>query len=297
MILFDKLDTRLLNSILLDFNGTGDNYILKLQQSVSGYNEKTVRDKHFTATGFEDDKCVYCLISYVNPDDDRLSFAKQAEQVFERIDTALSVFGMDFCNIVRTWFYIRDILQWYSDFNAIRNEFFTQKNLFEKLVPASTGIGISLYPYALTCRVLAIKPKTDKITICEAASPLQCSATDYESAFSRAVLISSDSRKVLLVSGTAGINPGGDTAHVGDITGQIELTLKVTDEILSAQGISWHHITRGITYFREKKFIQNFIRYCISNLIEPGIFQHSVNTICRNDLLFEIEFDALKPFC
>jgi len=294
MILFDKPDTGLLNSILLDFNGTGDNYILKLQHSVSGYNEKTVRDNHFTATGFEDDQCEYCFLSYINPDDNRLSFVKQTEQVFERIDTALAVFGMDFYDIVRTWFYIKDILQWYSDFNAIRNDFFARKGLFDRLVPASTGIGIPLYPYALTCRVLAIKPKTDRITIREIVSPLQCPATEYKSAFSRAVLILSDSREVLLVSGTAGINPGGDTAHVGDITGQIDLTFKVVDEILRVQGMSRNHITRGIAYFREKKYIQNFIRYCSSSLIDPGIFQHTVNIVCRNDLLFEIEFDAVK---
>ena len=295
MILFDQPDTGIVNSILLDFNGTGDSYIPEFQNSVSGYNKKTVRNSHFTATGFEDDQCAYCFLSYINPDDNSLSFAKQAQQVFQRIDTALASFEMDFYNVVRTWFYIKDILRWYDDFNTIRNEIFTRKGLFDRLVPASTGIGILRYPYALTCRVLAIKPKTDSIKIREAASPLQCAAMDYKSAFSRAVLVSSDNAETLLVSGTASINPGGDTAHLADITGQIDLTLKVADEILRAQGMGRNHITRGIAYFREKKYIQDFIRYCGSRQLNPGIFHHTVNTVCRDNLLFEIEFDAVKP--
>jgi enamine deaminase RidA (YjgF/YER057c/UK114 family) len=294
MILFDKPDTGIVNSILLDFNGTGDNYIPEFHNSVSGYNKKTVRGDHFTATGFEDDQCEYCFLSYINPDDNSLSFAKQARQIFHRIDTALAAFGMDFYNVLRTWFYIKDILQWYNDFNAVRNEIFTRKGI-DRFVPASTGIGIGHYPYVLTCRALAIKPKTDSIKIRQVASPLQCAATDYKSAFSRAVLVSSDSKDVLLVSGTASINPDGDTAHVADITGQIDLTLKVADEILRAQGMGRNHITRGIAYFREKIYIQDFIRYCRSRQINPGIFQHTVNTICRDNLLFEIEFDAVKP--
>jgi len=294
MILFDKPDAGLFNHILLDFEGTGDNYIREFHNSVGGYNKKTVSGNCFTAIGFEDDLCQYCLLSYINPDDNSLSFAKQARQVFQRIDTALAAFGMDFYDVVRTWFYIKDILRWYDDFNSIRNEIFTQKGLFDRLVPASTGIGILNYPYMLTCRVLAIRPKTDKIKICEAVSPLQCAAMDYKSAFSRAVLVSSDSEKTLLVSGTAGINPGGDTACVGDITGQIDLTLKVADEILRAQDMNRNHITRGIAYFREEKYIQDFIGYCGSRQINPGIFHQTVKTVCRDDLLFEIEFDAVK---
>ena len=239
-MLFDKLDSQLLNSILMDFNGTDDN---------------------FKATVFEDDQCRYCLLSYIDPDDNCLSFAAQTDQIFERIDTALADFDMNFHDVVRTWFYLKDILRWYDDFNTARNNFFTRKGIFGKRVPASTGIGISNYPYALTCRILAIKPKTDKVKITEVTSPLQCAATDYRSAFARATLISSDSDETLLVSGTAAINPDGHTAHIDDIKGQIDLTFKVTDEILRAQQMNRNNINRAIAYFREERYIQNFLQY------------------------------------
>ena len=37
--------------------------------------------------------------------------------------------------------YLNDLLEWYDEFNDVRTQFFTERGTFDKMVPASTGIG------------------------------------------------------------------------------------------------------------------------------------------------------------
>lgn len=49
--------------------------------------------------------------------------------------------GYKFTDIARTWFYNFELLDWYSEFNRARTEFFEKEGIFKALLPASTGIG------------------------------------------------------------------------------------------------------------------------------------------------------------
>ena len=85
----------------------------------------------------------YCMLFGVGPADASASRADQTYDCFRRIDRALREGGMDFSHVVRTWFYLDHLLDWYDVFNTVRTAYFNENGVFQRLVPASTGIGAS----------------------------------------------------------------------------------------------------------------------------------------------------------
>lgn len=242
---------------------------------------------------YEDEDAVYCLLGDLRPNDLTLSRKEQTRQAFENMEKALALVNMDFSHVVRTWIYLDHLLQWYDDFNEVRNKFFQDRGVFDRMVPASTGIGVGNHAgAALVTDVLAVKPKTDKVKIFAVPSPMQCPALDYKSSFSRAVEMQLPDHRQLFISGTASIEPGGATVHLGDTAKQIELTMEVVKAILVSRNMDWEHTTRAIAYFKDVADTHLLHRYCeVHNLPKmPIAIAHS--NICRDDLLFEIEVDA-----
>ena len=70
---------------------------------------------------FEDDFARYALLGGIFPEDIRACKEAQTLSVFESIEAVLDGVGMDFSNIVRTWFYNDNILDWYEIFNRARD--------------------------------------------------------------------------------------------------------------------------------------------------------------------------------
>ena len=242
---------------------------------------------------YSDDEVDYCLLGGLLPSDPGASQESQAKEVFASIPLALAEAGMDFSNVVRTWFYLDRVWDWYAVFNKVRTEFFDAHKVFDGLVPASTGIGIgNPAGAALVCAVLAAKPKTGNVRISSVESPLQCPALDYKSSFSRAVEIESSGGRQLLISGTASIHPDGRTAHPGDTGKQIELTMEVIEAILKARGMAWESACRAIAYFKNPGDAALLDAYCKARRL-PAFPMLAVSAdICRDDLLFEMELDA-----
>lgn len=245
---------------------------------------------------YEDDDARYCLLGDLRPHDTSLSRRDQTRKTFEKIERALGLVDMNFSNVVRTWIYIDSILKWYDEFNDVRTKFFNERGIFNKLVPASTGIGVNNpHGAALVTDVLAIKPKTDKVRMFAVPSPLQCPAIDYRSSFSRAVELQLPDHRQLFISGTASIEQGGATVHVGDTAKQIDLTMEVVKSIMNSRGMSWENTTRAIAYFKDTKDIPLLYNYCKAKNLPTMPIAIAHSDICRDDLLFEIEFDASIP--
>ncbi|MCX6996761.1 MAG: RidA family protein [Kiritimatiellaeota bacterium] len=244
----------------------------------------------------EDSDAAYCLLGDIRPTDATRSPAEQAQQVFEQIVMALQTVGMDFAHVVRTWFYLDKLLAWYDDFNTVRTRWFKEHGVFQRLVPASTGIGVgNPHGTALVADVLTIQPKNNAVEIFAVPSPLQCPALDYQSSFSRAVEVQFPDHRRLYVSGTASIDPQGRTAHIGDVRGQIDLTMRVVEAILESRQMSWQDAIRGIAYFKNIAEAPLFYAYGRERHLPhlPVAVAHS--DICRDDLLFEIELDLAVP--
>jgi len=239
----------------------------------------------------------YLLLGALVPPDTHAPRDAQAAALWRALKTHLVNAGLDTSHLMRTWFYNDRILDWYAGFNRVRNAFFTGNNIFGALVPASTGIGASnAAGAALTMDALAIAPKNSAAPLRVAAvpSPLQCPAYDYKSAFSRAVEYTDPAaaRRHLTISGTASIEPGGHTAHIGDVDAQIDLTLRVVAAILESRNMTWADTARAILYFPKLEWMPRWHarRAALGLPNIPAIFAHT--DICRDDLLFEIELDA-----
>ena len=244
---------------------------------------------------YEDDDARYCELGGLFARLARKSRINQAREVFELIEEGLRLAGMTFANVYRTWFYLDNILEWYDDFNEVRNAFFKERKVYDGLVPASTGVGGSnAAGAAVIANAIAIKPKNPKLKVLAVPSPLQCPALKYGSSFSRAVEIDLPTQNRLYVSGTASIGPDGRTAYVGDVNKQVSLTMEVVRAILRSRGMDWCDVTRAIGYFKHAEDAPAFDRYCTSNKLPlmPAII--AKNDICRDDLLFEVEVDAVR---
>jgi len=245
-------------------------------------------------TTFEDAHARYCLLNDLMPDS-RDSREEQARRVFELSEKALESQGMSFDHVVRTWFHLDNIFAWYDLFNQVRDDFFKARGVYDRLVPASTGVGgANSQGTAIVCNLFAAKPKNGQVTIQAVPSPLQCPALDYGSSFSRAAELETPDHKRLFISGTASIALGGETAHKGDVDRQIELTMDVVYAILESRGMAWSDVTRAIGYVKEKSDLKAFDRYCQRRRMSAGPTVVVQNDVCRENLLFELELDAMR---
>lgn len=244
---------------------------------------------------YEDDDALYCQLSGVHPESSKASRPEQTRAVFDIMQAALQEHGFRFTDAVRTWFYLDKIQEWYQEFNSVRTAFFESHGVFHARVPASTGIGVgNALGTALIANLLAVRPKTSRVTIEAVASPLQGSALNYKSSFSRAVEMTFPTHRSLLVSGTASINPDGTSAHVGNPARQVELTMRVVEALLRSRHMDWSDLFRGVVYFKNMEDRKCFERYCQDHQINAFPLAVARADICRRELLFEIEMDAVK---
>jgi enamine deaminase RidA (YjgF/YER057c/UK114 family) len=238
-----------------------------------------------------------CRLGGLFASDGTLDPGGQTRAVFELMEEGLESAGMDFGDVIRTWFHNRDILSWYRDFNSQRTHYFNEKRVFDGIIPASTGVsGMNTHGAALTAGLLAFKTTKPSVIKVEALpSPLQCPAMHYGSSFSRAVSVHCPGHQRVFVSGTASIGSDGKIMFSGDIAGQVYQTIEVIHAILKQKDLSWHDAVRAIAYVKKTEHVE-----ISKNILEatgltdfPVIFTQT--DLCYEDLLFEMEVDAIGP--
>ena len=256
--------------------------------------EPIVLDDQIVGSVYSDGEARHCCIGGVGPENNSALKPIQVEQTYARLEAALGLAGMKFTDIHRTWFYLENILAWYDDFNRVRTTTFKKHGIFDRLVPASTGIGAAnSFGAGLTLGAWALQPLRDTTRVFAVPSPLQCPAPAYGSSFSRAVEIHTPSQSHLLISGTASIEPGGQTAHVGDLPSQIELTFKVVQAILESRAMNFGDVTRATAYFRNAGDMRFFDAWMGEQGLKALPCVSLRADVCRDDLLFELELDAI----
>jgi enamine deaminase RidA (YjgF/YER057c/UK114 family) len=263
--------------------------------AVSGINIKRLyENKNVIASFFQTKEADFCYLGGLYSDPE-LTPAQQTESILNLAETILNQVELSYENTIRTWFYLDNILDWYNDFNKARTAFFLKHDIFNKLVPASTGISGKNDTGSKICLELtAIKPKDAAYSVNKVRSPLQCSAENYGSSFSRAIRFSDSEFSIMTISGTASIDPDGKTAHQKDLPKQIELSFAVVKAILDSQDFKFSDIIRAYAYCSDKSFSKAFYEFIESHFPDRFAFICAENKICRDDLLFEIEMDVVK---
>lgn len=246
----------------------------------------------------EDEWGRYALLKGVLPDDCSVSPFEQARSAFAALERELANAGMSFSDVVRTWIYADRILDWYPDFNRARNEFFLSRGVYDRYVPASTGIGWANGSGArLVLGAFAAAAKRPGSVEVEALdSPLQCPASEYGSSFSRAAEVRTPAWTRVIVSGTASIEPcSHDVAHVGDVDAQIDCAMKAVEAIYRSRGMSFKDVSGALVYLKDERYRGNWERWLDMHGEYPRGHSHAiVADVCRDEWLFEIESDAIR---
>ena len=254
-----------------------------------------VKATDFGATS-EDEWGTYALVKGVEPEDVSVSPREQVYSAFVRLDAALAGFGMGFADVVRTWLYADGILGWYGDLNRARDDFFREHGVFDRFVPASTGIGWSNGGGAkIVLGAFAARPRIPGgLVRTPLPSPLQCPALEYGSSFSRAVELRTPGWRRVIVSGTASILPGShEVANVGDVDAQIDCTMRAVEAIYASCEMSWKDVTGALVYLKHGSYRSAWDRWLAAHPEYPRAHARSiVADVCRPEWLFEIESDA-----
>ncbi len=79
------------------------------------------------------------------------------------------------------------------------------------------------------------------------------------------------------------------------MAGQIRCTLNVVSALLASRGMTWRDPTRAIGYFKHAADAGTFDACALAAGLPaiPILITH--RDICRDDLLFELELDAVGP--
>jgi enamine deaminase RidA (YjgF/YER057c/UK114 family) len=228
---------------------------------------------------------------------------EQTARLFERIQETLLVQGISFKNVVRTWIYLDDILDWYGSFNHVRNAQFERFGLLNHhpteaeaiYMPASTGIeGKNPSGAAAVVDALAVSVSPgSKVRVRHTTGVSQRSPFRYGSAFSRAVTIEDDKSKQVLVSGTAAIDENGQSLFPGDATAQIEKTFSVVEALAVREGAALSGLAESTVFIKRPEDYDKY-RDVIKKLdLEKMPVVVVIADVCRDELLFEVDAIAV----
>ncbi len=255
--------------------------------------QRLYQGRRVVGSVWEDGAIRHCLLGDLGPNSISASRADQVKQTLDGLDAALAQGGFAFAEVIRTWFFLDEMLDWYGTFNQVRTQTYAGIRFRTGSPPASTGIGgRNPAGAALAASARAAQSLDGALQAKEIASPLQCPAPAYGSSFSRAMELSSPAGRCLFISGTASIAPDGRTLWQEDARKQVAQTMRVVEAILQSRGLSLSDLTRATAYFKHRTDAPIFRDWCAAHdrSSMPVVFANS--DVCRHDLLFEIEMDA-----
>ena len=200
--------------------------------------------------------------------------------LFNEIQAILKANKFSFENVVRTWFFIPNLLEHYARFNKMRGKFFADHQIYQYM-PASTGIE----GYGTSEKITADFIATTGQRIPIYHSSLQGDARVYKSLFARALMHQYKDDSVLYISGTASIATSGETIHQDDIAGQIAHTMNCVEALMQQEQFDAQDYAYSIAYCKNEKVYQSWLEN--NHPFKKGI--NTIADVCRDDLLFEIE--------
>lgn len=231
----------------------------------------------------------------------RASKESQSEAMFHQAEKLLRTQGANYQDVVRTWIYISDILDWYDEFNAARNRCYSEFGFLgnaesaaaqeQMYLPASTGIeGRNSSGSPATMDLFAIhRSPNSAIRIRPLYGDKQRSPFRYGSAFSRAVVVEEPHSKLILVSGTASIDEHGKSVFVNEPEEQIRRTLGVVSTLIAPEGAKLQDLCEATVFLKRSQDFGTYKRVAkeVGTADAPSV--NVVADICRDELLFELD--------
>jgi enamine deaminase RidA (YjgF/YER057c/UK114 family) len=225
----------------------------------------------------------------------------QAQRLIQRAAQLLGAEGASYRDVVRTWFYLADILAWYPEFNRARTDIYDKFGILPGQdygglrLPASTGIRGEVPGGAVAAMdLLAVAgPAKSRPLVRQLSNPGQQDAFQYGSAFSRGALIRQSDLTMMQVSGTAAIDEQGESLYSGDVRGQIDCTFNKIATLIGQEGASLQDISAACVFVKRPEdalvYQERARALGLDNL--PAVVM--VADICRPELLFEIDAEVV----
>lgn len=222
----------------------------------------------------------------------------QARLLFENADAALRRCGLTYAHVVRTWIYLARLLEWYGDFNRVRNARYVQIGFLPPgrlSAPASTGIQGRAGSEECLMDLLALEPGAGAESVPIMQTVRQPAAPSYGSAFSRGVALTLGGGRTIHVSGTASIGADGKTAHVGDREAQCVETLLGVAAVLAEHGAGLEDVCSATLFCKDSETAAAY--RSVTRLLGLPEFPTLMirADVCRPDLLVEMEAVAIRP--
>jgi enamine deaminase RidA (YjgF/YER057c/UK114 family) len=221
------------------------------------------------------------------------SSAAQTTDLLQQLEGLLASHGGSVCNdVLRTWFFVRDIDTHYKGLVEARRELFAGWGMTAAThYVASTGIAgeMSRYDEVVAMdALLELGLNPAQIRFLTAESHL-CPTHHYGVTFERGTRITYGDRTHYLISGTASIDKEGTILHEGDLDGQVERTLENIEALLSSQGAHLSDLKQAVVYLRDPSD-GGRARLLLASLLPRTVpFIVVEGRVCRPGWLVEIE--------
>ncbi len=229
----------------------------------------------------------------------------QARRMFERAEKILRSHGATYQDVVRTWIYLSDILDWYDEFNETRNAKYEEFGIMPGpsteptdgplRLPASTGIrGDNPLGAAAVADVLALIPGPGPgPEVARMTNMKQKEAFMYGSAFSRGTCIRERDVTHIHISGTAAIDERGATLFPGDARAQIGRTFDIVEALLTQEGASLKDLCDVSVFLKRPEDAAIYHRTAAERGLADMPVVCAMADTCRDDLLFEMDASAI----
>ena len=230
--------------------------------------------------------------------------SRQIRDLIHRAAGVLEAQGASYRDVVRTWFYIDDILAWYPEFNQARSAVYRELGLMpvngggSQRLPASTGIRgeVSTDTAGALDLLAVVGPAESPPQVRQMRSPAQPEALTYGSAFSRGMIIGHPEVSLIQVSGTAAIDEQGASLYPGDIRGQIDCTFDKITALLGQDGATLKDVAAACVFLKSPQDASIYQEQVAALGLKDFPAVVMVADICRQDLLFEIDAEvAFEP--
>jgi enamine deaminase RidA (YjgF/YER057c/UK114 family) len=224
--------------------------------------------------------------------DENATLADLAYDMFASASHALTDRGLSFCDVVRTWIYLRDIERDYVAFNQGRRRFFQSAGITR--FPASTGIKAALADSGspLAMDLYAVGGAGQATVEAMNAAPMG-EASAYGSFFARGAVVRELGQKIAFLSGTASIDQRGQVVATGDGKGQLRRMFANAAGVLGQAGLGLADAVSVTAYLRRARMLPEFRRAAQAAGLPASIpTAIVVADICRPEWLCEIELVA-----
>lgn len=221
------------------------------------------------------------------------SAASQTEDLLRQLEClAMSHGGSLYDNLLRTWFFVRDIDTNYPGLVEARGKLFERCGMTASThYVSSTGIAGEMqqvHELVALDALLELGLVEGQIRFMTAASHL-CPTHHYGVTFERGTRVTYGDRSHYFISGTASIDRAGHVLHPGDLDRQVERTLENIEVLLAKEGAHLSDLKQAVVYLRDVSDGAR-ARTLLASLLPQSVpFIIVEGRVCRPGWLVEIE--------